>query len=70
MKGEALKKFIGLTADESKPTTMSKIGKGAEIFFTRVRLPIVTPIAAAVLDAVKPIPSSSTSLNMSWRGRE
>ncbi|KAK9900588.1 hypothetical protein P389DRAFT_14987 [Cystobasidium minutum MCA 4210] len=62
MKEEALKTFCG-KADSAAtpPKTMAKIGKAAESFFTTVRLPIITPIASAVLDAVKPLPPVSSS---------
>lgn len=61
MKGEALKVFTGKTTSTPELSKKAKFGKGAEAFFTTVRLPIVTPIAAAVLDAVKPLPQSSSS---------
>lgn len=62
MQDEALKVFCGSKSEATESSTMSKIGKKAEAFFTTVRLPIVTPIASAVLDAVKPLPSTSSPL--------
>lgn len=65
MKGEALKVFTGKTTSTPELSKKAKFGKGAEAFFTTVRLPIVTPIAAAILDAVKPLPQASTSSSTS-----
>lgn len=74
MKGAALKIFSGLEDAKAKPSIGAKIGSGAETFFTRVRLPIVTPIAARVLDAVKPLPPSQQALGcngqpLTWTDR-
>lgn len=68
MRDEALKIFCGQIDETSVSSAMAKFGKKAEAFFTTVRFPIVTPIASAVLDAVKPLPYSSSSTSSSAAG--
>jgi hypothetical protein len=62
MNGDELSMISGKTAKSGRHSTMNKLGKEAEAFFTTVRLPIVSPIASRVLDIVKPLPSSSSKM--------